>query len=183
MYFVSLINRRDLWIDNKVGELVINLLILLLQLLGLSGKDKFWINDESREVELEVGANDFRLGLAVIFFFTFFFTVVTIVGIVIVIILSITFVFCIVPELWLLFIQVDSSLLELVHEFKLLGSADAAAKRIDTSLLRVPVRRRVRNTERAVDSMAVMDWSWAIIIIVVAILAHIVSSKAVPYSH
>ena len=150
----------------------------------MSGKDKFWINDESREVELEVGANDFRLGLAVIFsFFTFFFTVVAIVVIVIVIILSITFVFCIVPELWLLFIQIDSSLLELVHEFKLLGSADAAAKRIDTSLLWVPMRRRVRNTEGAVDSVAVMDWSWAIIIIVVAILAHIVSSEAVPDSH
>ena len=150
----------------------------------MSGKDKFWINDESREVELEVGANNFRLGLAVIFsFFTFFFTVVTIVVIVIVIILSITFVFCIVPELWLLFIQIDSSLLELVHEFKLLGSADAAAKRIDTSLLWVPMRRRVRNTEGAVDSVAVMDWSWAIIIIVVAILAHIVSSEAVPDSH
>ena len=150
----------------------------------MSGKDKFWINDESREVELEVGANDFRLGLAVIFsFFAFFFTVVAIVGIVIVIILSISFVFCIVPELWLLFIQVDSSLLELVHEFKLLRSADAAAKRIDTSLLRVPVRGRVRNTEGAVDSVAVMDWSWAIIIIVVAILAHIVSSEAVPDSH
>ena len=150
----------------------------------MSGKDKFWINDESREVELEVGANDFRLGLAVIFsFFTFFFTVVTIVVIVIVIILSITFVFCIVPELWLLFIQIDSSLLELVHEFKLLGSANATAKRIDTSLLRVPMRRRVRNTEGAVDSVAVMDWSWAIIIIVVAILAHIVSSEAVPDSH
>ena len=150
----------------------------------MSGKDKFWINDESREVELEFGANDFRLGLAVIFsFFAFFFTVVAIVVIVIVIILSITFVFCIVPELWLLFVQVDSSLLELVHEFKLLGSADAAAKRIDTSLLRVPMRRRVRNTEGAVDSVAVMDWSWAIIIIVVAILAHIVSSEAVPDSH
>ena len=150
----------------------------------MSGKDKFWINDESREVELEVGANDFRLGLSIIFsFFTFFFTVVTIVVIVIVIILSITFVFCIVPELWLLFIQIDSSLLELVHEFKLLGSADAAAKRIDTSLLWVPMRRRVRNTEGAVDSVAVMDWSWAIIIIVVAILAHIVSSEAVPDSH
>ena len=150
----------------------------------MSGKDKFWINDESREVELEVGANDFRLGLVVIFsVFTFFFTIVAIVGIVIVIILSITFVFCIVPELWLLFVQVDSTLLELVHEFKLLGSANAAAKRIDTSLLRVPVRRRVRNTEGAVDSVAVMDWSWAIIIIVVAILAHIVSSEAVPDSH
>ena len=62
-------------------------------------------------------------------------------------------------------------------------TTDAAAKRIDTSLLRVPMRRRVRNTEGAVDSVAVMDWSWAIIIIVVAILAHIVSSEAVPDSH
>ena len=45
------------------------------------------------------------------------------------------------------------------------------------------MRRRVRNTEGAVDSVAVMDWSWAIIIIVVAILAHIVSSEAVPDGH
>ena len=39
--------------------------------------------------------------------------------------------------------------------------------------------RRVRYTERTVDSVAVMDRSWPIVVVVMAGFAHIVSAKAV----
>ena len=63
----------------------------------------------------------------------------------------------------------------------LLGAANTASKREDTTFTRVSIRRRVGDTERAVNAMAIFN-NWALTAIVAA-LAHVMSAKAAVESY
>ena len=66
------------------------------------------------------------------------------------------------PSLWLLniFVETIVELVVLLDDFELLRSADSAAERENTTLPGVMARGRVSDSERAVDSVAIVKRNW-----------------------
>jgi hypothetical protein len=73
--------------------------------------------------------------------------------------------------------------LSLLKELHLLGAANTASKREDTTLTRVGIRRRVSDAKWAVNAVTILNFSSASAVVIMARFTEVSSAKAAEESY